>query len=184
MGEHKETYKQKESVLMKKLFAAVIVSGLALSGMSTGSVDAASGNSIQNVKSLQQGDTTLEGAKIGEPVQNLLKSNDVSVYSHRPDGKEHYYEFKKDNGVLVVTADGKKNNGKITRVSMSYNDTNGPTYKAVKNIVGSNAVTREHYNNVTGNFGYVQDNDLSYQFSSSSPSDKNIKLYRIDLTKS
>lgn len=48
--------------------------------MSTGSVDAASGNSIQNVKSLQQGDTTLEGAKIGEPVQNLLKSNDVSVY--------------------------------------------------------------------------------------------------------
>ena len=94
------------------------------------------------------------------------------------------YEFKKDNGVLVVTADGKKNNGKITRVSMSYNDTNGPTYKAVKNIVGSNAVTREHYNNVTGNFGYVQDNDLSYQFSSSSPSDKNIKLYRIDLTES
>ena len=80
---------------MKKLFAAVIVSGLALSGMSTGSVDAASGNSIQNVKSLQQGDTTLEGAKIGEPVQNLLKSNDVSVYSHRPDGKEHYYEFKR-----------------------------------------------------------------------------------------
>ena len=38
---------------MKKVFAAVLVSGLAISGFSTGSVEAASGNSIQSVKSLQ-----------------------------------------------------------------------------------------------------------------------------------
>ena len=83
----------------------------------------------------------------------------------------------------MVTADGKKNNGKITRVSMSYNDTNGPSYKEVKNAVSNQAVAREHYNKVTGNFGYVQDNQVSYQFSSPSPNDKNIKLYRIDISK-
>src|SRR5699024_3004980 len=103
------------------------------------------------------------------------------VYSHRPDNSEHYYEFKKDNGVLVVATDGKKNEGEITRVSMSYNDTDGPAYDEVKNEVSKDAVAREHYNNVTGNFGYVQDDEVSYQFSSSSPSDKNIKLYRIDI---
>ncbi|SCS23730.1 SA0570 family protein [Staphylococcus caeli] len=166
---------------MKKLITAVLVSGLALTVASTGSVDAASGNSIQNVKALQHGDTTLEGAKLGASVQSVLKNNQKPVYSHRPDGKEHYYEFKKNNGVLVVTANGKKDEGKITRVSMSYNAPDGPTYKDVKHQVSKNAVTREHYNKVTGNFGYVQDNKLSYQFSSSSPSDKNIKLYRIDL---
>lgn len=169
---------------MKKLFAALLVSGLTLSGFSATNVEAASGNSIQSVEQLEQGDQELEGAELGASIETVLENNKKPLYSYSPDGDEHYYEFKKDNGVLVVTADGKKNNGKITRVSMSYNDTNGPTYKAVKNIVGSNAVTREHYNNVTGNFGYVQDNDLSYQFSSSSPSDKNIKLYRIDLTES
>lgn len=168
---------------MKKVFAAVLVSGLAISGFSTGSVEAASGNSIQSVKSLQQGDTTLEGAKIGASIQSVLNENNAPIYSYSPDGNEHYYEFKKENGVLVVTADGKKKKGKIIRVSMSYNDTNGPTYKDVKSQVSKNAVTREHYNNVTGNFGYVQDDELSYQFSSASPSDKDIKLYRIDMGK-
>ncbi|MDW8796936.1 hypothetical protein SD419_00005, partial [Staphylococcus pseudoxylosus] len=120
---------------MKKVFAAVLVSGLAISGFSTGSVEAASGNSIQSVKSLQQGDTTLEGAKIGASIQSVLSENNAPIYSYSPDGNEHFYEFKKDNGVLVVTADGKKNKGKITRVSMSYNDTNGPTYKDVKSQV-------------------------------------------------
>lgn len=166
---------------MKKMFAAVLVSGLAFSGIGAGSVDAASGNSIQNVKALQEGDTTLEGATLGESIQSVLKNNDTPVYSHRPDNSEHYYEFKKDNGVLVVATDGKKNEGEITRVSMSYNDTDGPAYDKVKNEVNKDAVAREHYNNVTGNFGYVQDDEVSYQFSSSSPSDKNIKLYRIDI---
>lgn len=166
---------------MKKIFAAVLVSGLAFSGISVGSVDAASGNSIQNVKSLQEGDTELEGAKLGESIQSVLNENDTPIYSHSPDNNEHYYEFKKENGLLVVTTDGKKNEGDIIRVSMSYNDTDGPAYEAVKNEVSKDSIAREHYNNVTGNFGYVQDDDVSYQFSSSSPSDKNIKLYRIDI---
>ncbi|MCD8917625.1 SA0570 family protein [Staphylococcus gallinarum] len=167
---------------MKKILVAALVSGLAFSGVSAGSASAASGNTIQNVKQLQQGDTTLEGAKLGDSIQTVLKNNSKPIYSHSTDNKEHYYEFKLDDGVLVVTANGKKNQGEITRISMSYNDTSGPTYKAVKNEVSSSAIAREHYNNVTGNFGYVQDNDVSYQFSSSSPSDKNIKLYRIDIS--
>lgn len=168
---------------MKKLCAAVLVTGLAFSGISAGNVEAASGNSIQSVNELQHGDRSLEGAELGSSIQSVLKNNKKPIYSYKPDGTEHYYEFKKDNGVLVVTADGKKNNGKITRVSMSYNDTNGPSYKEVKNAVSNQAVAREHYNKVTGNFGYVQDNQVSYQFSSPSPNDKNIKLYRIDISK-
>ncbi|MBU0436819.1 hypothetical protein CW746_00165 [Staphylococcus succinus] len=168
---------------MKKLVAAVLVTGLAFSGVNAGSASAASGNSIQSVDQLQQGDTTLEGAKLGSSIQSVLKNNSKPIYSHRPDGKEHYYEFKQDDGVLVVTTNGKKNEGKITRVSMSYNDTDGPSYKEVTEHVSHNAITREHYNNVTGNFGYIQDDDVSYQFSSASPSDKDIKLYRIDISK-
>lgn len=34
--------------------------------------------------------------------------------------------------MLLVTTDGKKNNGKVTHISMMYNDANGPTYQAVK----------------------------------------------------
>lgn len=168
---------------MKRLCAVVLVAGLTFSGINAGTVEAASGNSIQNVTELQHGDQSLEGAKLGNSIQTVLKDNKKPIYSYKPDGSEHYYEFKKDNGVLVVTEDGKKNDGKITRISMSYNDTNGPAYKEVKKHVSDTAITREHYNNVTGNFGYVQDNEVSYQFSSSSPSDKNIKLYRIDIGK-
>lgn len=166
---------------MKKLFSALLVAGITLSGVSATTADAATGNSIQNVKQLQQGDNSLEGAKIGASIQTILKNNKKPLYSYSPDHKEHYYEFKQPKGTLVVTANGKKDQGKITRVSMSYNDPVGPTFKAVKNEVNSNATVRKHYNNVTGNIGYIQDNNLSYQFTSPSPKDKNIKLYRIDL---
>ena len=64
---------------------------------------------------------------------------------------------------------------------MSYNEPSGPSFNAVKNEVNTNATVRKHFNKVTGNIGYIQDNNLSYQFTSSSPKDKNIKLYRIDL---
>ncbi|AVQ36926.1 SA0570 family protein [Staphylococcus kloosii] len=166
---------------MKKLLSAVLVAGITLSGVSATSADAATGNSIHNVKQLQQGDKSLEGAKIGASIQTVLKTNKKPLYSYRPDHKEHYYEFKEPKGTLVVTADGKKDQGKITRVSMSYNEPSGPSFNAVKREVSTNATTREHFNNVTGNIGYIQDNNLSYQFTSSSPKDKNIKLYRIDL---
>ncbi len=63
------------------------------------------------------------------------------MYSYNEDGTEHYYEFHTKKGMLLVTTDGKKNNGKVTHISMMYNDANGPTYQAVKNYVGK-AVTR------------------------------------------
>lgn len=43
--------------------------------------------------------------------------------------------------MLLVTTDGKKNNGKVTHISMMYNDANGPTYQAVKNYVGKSSNT-------------------------------------------
>ena len=57
--------------------------------------------------------------------------------------------------MLLVTTDGKKNNGKVTHISMMYNDANGPTYQAVKNYVGK-AVTHTEYSKVAGNFGYIE----------------------------
>lgn len=86
------------------------------------------------------------------------------------------------NSILKkVTTDGKKNNGKVTHISMMYNDANGPTYQAVKNYVGK-AVTHTEYSKVAGNFGYIEKGKTTYQFASA-PKDKNIKLYRIDLEK-
>ena len=58
---------------MKKLCAAVLVTGLAFSGISAGNVEAASGNSIQSVNELQHGDRSLEGAKLGSSIQSVLK---------------------------------------------------------------------------------------------------------------
>nr|WP_245203429.1 hypothetical protein [Staphylococcus agnetis] len=74
-----------------------------------------------------------------------------------------------------------KDNLRKARISMSYNKANGPTYKEVKKNVSDKAVTREHYNKVTGNSGFIIDGKRSYQFASTSPKDKVIKLYRIDL---
>ena len=53
----------------------------------------------------------------------------------------------------------------------------------LKDTFGNKAVSRVHYNKVTGNFGYIQNGKASYQFSSESPKDKNVKLYRIDIAK-
>ncbi|BCU53122.1 hypothetical protein JCM2421_18940 [Staphylococcus auricularis] len=167
---------------MKKVVAAVLVTGLAFTGLSAPSAMAASGNTMQSVKQLQQDDDTLEGVTLGQSIESVLKGQDKSAYSFRPDGKEHYYEFEKDNGTLLVTANGKKDHGKVTHISMSYKS-NGPTYKAVKKAVSDNAVYREHYNSVSGNFGYIEDNNVSYQFGSDSPDDTRIKLYRIDIEK-
>lgn len=167
---------------MKKLFAALLVSGLTLSGFSATNVEAASGNSIQSVEQLEQGDQELEGAELGASIETVLENNKKPLYSYSPDGDEHYYELKKDNGVLIVTADGKKGKGKILRASMVYNEPNGPSFNEVKKEVSNKASAREHYNDVTGNIGYIQDDNLSYQFTTTSPDDKDIKLYRIDLS--
>lgn len=77
----------------------------------------------------------------------------------------------------------KKNTGYVTRVSMTYNQANGPTYQKVAQSVGKKAIKRVQYNSVSGNFAYIQNGKTSYQFGSSSPKDKVLKLYRIDINK-
>lgn len=168
---------------MKKLLMASIIAFSVVLGLGSVTAEAASGNTLNTVDQLTKGDQSLENVTIGEPIQQVLKNQVRPIYSYNQDSKEHYYEFRTNKGVLVVTADGKKDNGHVIRVSMTYNEANGPTYKTVKNYVGTQAITRAHYNSVTGNFGYIENGKASYQFSSHSPKDKNIKLYRIDLTK-
>lgn len=168
---------------MKKMIAAVLVTGIAVTGVGAGNASAATGNTMHNVEQLQNGDTTLEHAKLGDSIQSVLKRNGTPIYSESADGNEHFYEFNKKDGRLVITADGKKNKGHITRISMSYNKTNGPSFEDVKKQLGDDAIYRSNYNSVTGNFGYIQDGNVSYQFSSQSPQDKDIKLYRIDIAK-
>ena len=48
----------------------------------------------------------------------------MHIYSYNENGSEHYYEFRTNKGVLLVTADGKKDRGHVTRVSMTYNKAN------------------------------------------------------------
>lgn len=168
---------------MKKLMASLLVSGLVVTGVNVNHVEAATGNSLQTVQQITQGDQSLENVKIGESIQSVLNKYSHPIYSYNENGSEHYYEFRTHKGVLLVTADGKKDKGHVTRVSMTYNKADGPTYKSVKQNVSPSTVSRVHYNKVTGNFGYIQDKNASYQFSSNSPKDKNVKLYRVDLGK-
>lgn len=168
---------------MKKLMASLLVSGLVVTGVNVNHVEAATGNSIQTVQQITQGDQSLENVKLGESMQSVLGKYSSPIYSYNENGSEHYYEFRTNKGVLLVTADGKKDRGHVTRVSMTYNKANGPTYNAVKRSVSPNASSRVRYNHVTGNFGYIKDKNASYQFSSNSPKDKNVKLYRVDLGK-
>lgn len=169
---------------MKKLMASLLVSGLVLTGVSAGQyAEAATGNTMQTVQQITQGDQSLENVKIGESIQSVLNKYSHPIYSYNEQGTEHYYEFRTNKGDLLVTTDGKKDKGHVTRVSMTYNKANGPSYKSVKSQLGNKAISRVHYNSVTGNFGYIQSGKASYQFSSNSPQDKNIKLYRIDLSK-
>lgn len=168
---------------MKKLVSAVIITGLTLSGVATGSASAMQGNTLQSVKALQQGDQTIEGVKIGQNMTDVIRVKGEGIHTEAGFGTEQYYEYHTDKGMMIVTANSKAPNAKVTRISMSYNKADGPTYKEVKKNVSAKAVTREHYNKVTGNSGFIIDGKRSYQFASSSPKDKNIKLYRIDLEK-
>ena len=167
---------------MKKLVAAFLVSGLVMTGVGVNHAEAASGNSIQTVQQLTQGQKSLENITIGESIKNVNSKYGTPIYSKNPNGKESYYEYRTAKGLVVVTANsGKQNQGNVTRISMTYNKANGPTYNQVKQSVGQNAITRAQYNSVSGNFGYIQKGNTSYQFGSSSPKDKVLKLYRIDV---
>ena len=168
---------------MKKLVAAFLVSGLVMTGVGVNHAEAASGNTIQTVQQLTQGEKSLENITLGESIKNVSNKYGTTIYSKNPSNNEGYYEYRTNKGLLVVTAVGKKNQGYVTRISMTYNEANGPTYNQVKKNLGQNAVARVQYNKVSGNFGYIQKGKTSYQFGSNSPQDKNLKLYRIDLAK-
>ncbi|SUK34670.1 exported protein [Staphylococcus aureus] len=150
-------------------------------GIANTSAEAASGNSIDTVKQLIKGDQSLENVKIGESIKDVLTKYKNPMYSYNEDGTEHYYEFHTKKGMLLVTTDGKKNNGKVTHISMMYNDANGPTYQAVKNYVGK-AVTIRNIAKLLVILDILEKGKTTYQFASA-PKDKNIKLYRIDLEK-
>ncbi|UXU59310.1 SA0570 family protein [Staphylococcus agnetis] len=166
---------------MKKLVIAVLITGLTLSGVATGSASAMEGNTIQSVKALQKGDQIVEGVKIGQNMADVIRVKGEGIHTQAGFGSEQFYEYHTSKGTMIVTANSSSANAKVTRISMSYNKANGPTYKEVKKNVSDKAVTREHYNKVTGNSGFIIDGKRSYQFASTSPKDKVIKLYRIDL---
>ncbi|CAL27177.1 SA0570 family protein [Staphylococcus carnosus] len=168
---------------MKKILSAAIVSATVITGLGMSQADAASGNTIQNVQQIHHGDQSLEGVRLGENIQDVLKTQKATGYSYKPDKTEHYYEFKTSKGFMIVTADGQKDHGVIKRISMEYNKPDGPTFKEVRHQLGNTVKWRYHYDDRTGNFGYVKDGKTVYQFGTESPKDRNLKLYRIDIEK-
>jgi hypothetical protein len=123
---------------MKKLLTAAAISAIAFTGLG---LSEASANMINNNEVMSEQSNTsqspLEGVTIGMPVQSVLDNNVKPIYSSSVDGITHYYEFRKDNGLLVVTEDGEQNNGAVTSISMSYNDFNGPSFDEVKDSLNS-----------------------------------------------
>ncbi|WP_086428399.1 SA0570 family protein [Staphylococcus cornubiensis] len=166
---------------MKKLVSALLITGLTFSGMYAGTADAMSGNTLDSVKSLQHGDRTVEGVTIGERMSDVFRHKGHGIHTKEAYGHHHYYEFHTKDGLMIVTASGAGQHAKVTRISMSYQELNGPKYQEVKDQVSSHATTREHHNNVTGGSGYISDGKVSYQFATSTPKDQTLKLYRIDV---
>ncbi|ARJ51164.1 SA0570 family protein [Staphylococcus lutrae] len=166
---------------MKKLASVLLITGLTFSGVYTGSANAMTGNSLESVKALQNGDQEIEGVAIGEKMGKVLEDKGKGIHTTNANGKEEYYEYHTDKGQMIVTANGAGRHAKVKRISMSYDELNGPKYDDVKKQVSSRAIMRLHFNNITGNSGYISDGPVSYQFTSSNPHDKTLKLYRIDL---
>ncbi|SCS82686.1 SA0570 family protein [Staphylococcus caeli] len=167
---------------MKKVLTALVASSVIITGVSATNAHAASESSEISIEQLVHPKSTLEGVDIGMPIQVVLDNNIKPIYSHSVDGTVHYYEFRKDNGLLIVTTDGEKDKGKVTKVSMSYNNLNGPSFEDLKNNVSNNATVHISYNKINGNWAYIEDGKVSYQFKSDSPDNKELKLYRIDIS--
>ena len=62
---------------MKKILSAAIVSATVLTGLGINQADAASGNTIQSVQQIHQGDQSLEGVKLGQNIQDILKHKNL-----------------------------------------------------------------------------------------------------------
>lgn len=159
-----------------------MVTGLMMTGMNYGTAEASS-NDLSTIEQLDKGTQTLEDVKLGEPIQNVIKQYGTPVYSYQPNGKKHFYEFNTKEGLLIVTADGVKNKGNVQAISMSYNNMDGATIDQVTEELGPLAFKQEFFNNQTGNFGYVKKGNMNLQFTTPSPDDKELKLYRIDISK-
>lgn len=167
---------------MKKLWIAIIAMLLVISGIPAQQAKAAEPNTLETVKQLENGQRSLDGVKIGMRIQDVLKKNDKPMYSKRPDGKEHYYEFNKKDVTLIVTVkSNKKNTGRVTAVSMSFNDVSGPMYKDVVRVVDKRAKKHKSYSKYMGSSAYIEGKHVGYQFGSQSPKEKQPKLYRIDI---
>ncbi|MGV3042977.1 SA0570 family protein [Staphylococcus rostri] len=166
---------------MKKYLCVVMILSIIFTCVSITPVHAASGNTIQSVEALQKGDKELEGVKVGQRMKDIIRTKGKGIHSMAAYGDEQYYEYHTDEGLLRITANNDKATAKVIRVSMSYNEVTGPTYRDVQKHVDDTAVQREHYNDITGNTGYIADGKVSYQFTTTHPKDKNLKLYRIDL---
>ena len=65
---------------MKKLATALLVSGLVMTGVGYNHAEAASGNSIQTVQQLTQGQKTLENVTIGESIKNVINHYGTPIY--------------------------------------------------------------------------------------------------------
>lgn len=61
---------------MKKLVAAFLVSGLVMTGVGVNHAEAASGNTIQTVQQLTQGEKSLENITLGESIK-MFQTNMV-----------------------------------------------------------------------------------------------------------
>ncbi|MCS4486512.1 SA0570 family protein [Staphylococcus americanisciuri] len=166
---------------MKKYLCVLMVLGMMIACLGVTPAQAATGNTIQSVKALQTGDQVLESVKIGQRMKDVIRTKGKGIHTMSAYSDEQYYEYRTDEGLLRITANNNKATAKVIRVSMSYNEVTGPTYQEVQKQVHDTAIQRAHYNNVTGNTGYIADGKVSYQFTTTHPKDKQLKLYRIDL---
>ncbi|MFO3702687.1 hypothetical protein WER83_07320 [Staphylococcus felis] len=166
---------------MRKLVSAILIITMMFFGISASSVHAAEGNTLKSVQELQNGSKSIQNVKIGDSLYHVEKQYGKGIHTQSAYSHEHYYEYHLHEGLLVITTESNHRNAKVKRIAMSYNDIKGATYKDVKSLVGHQATTREHYNNITGNHGYIQDDKVSYQFTTQNPADKVLKLYRVDI---
>lgn len=166
---------------MKKLVSAILIACVTLLTTYTGTANAMIGNDLESVKALQNGDQTIEGVTIGQSLKDVFREKGKGIHTQQAYGHDHYYEYHTKKGHMIVTTNGQSEQSKVKRISMSYQALNGPSYEDVKKEVSQKAITRAHYNSVTGNNGYVVDGKVAYQFASKNPKDHHLKLYRIDL---
>ena len=67
-----------------------------------------SGNTIQTVQQLTQGEKSLENITLGESIKNVSNKYGTPIYSKNPSNNEGYYEYRTNKGLLVVTAEVKR----------------------------------------------------------------------------